>query len=213
MLADVRSQKAVLRKHIAGLLRALSRDEVVAQSEALAQHVVALDVFRHARSVSVYLAMEAEAKTSTLVDALFAAGKRVYVPKVIGAKSEDMVMLRVDSATEMATFPKSKWGIPEPPSSLPSGRPRIDALDALDVDIVLVPGVAFDPRCNRLGHGKGYYDCFLERYASRNGGKLPVTIGIALEAQIVDAVPTSGHDKMLDMVATPQGILRSSASS
>ncbi|OQR96709.1 5-formyltetrahydrofolate cyclo-ligase [Achlya hypogyna] len=207
-MMDVRSQKKALRKQVEGALRAMTPGAIVAQSNALAQHIIALDAIRTAQCVCVYLSMEHEARTAPILTQLFAAGKKVYVPKVTGMRSEDMVMLQVDSENEMASFPKSKWGIPEPPELLPNGTPRINALDALDIDVVLVPGVAFDAHRNRLGHGKGYYDCFFQRYALRNGGELPATIGLALDVQMVPAVPTSDHDKVLDMVATPTGVLQ-----
>lgn len=73
--------------------------------------------------------------------------------KVIGPKSEDMVMLPVTSSQEIDDYPRSKWGIPEPPLS--DNKP--DATSSGKIDLVIMPGVAFDRGCNRLGHGKGYY--------------------------------------------------------
>lgn len=73
-----------------------------------------------------------------------------------------MVMLRVAGPEAVAAFPKSKWGIPEPPLSEPFEPGRDDGTYAGRMDLVVVPGVAFDARCRRLGHGKGYYGrwCF-----------------------------------------------------
>ena len=65
-----------------------------------------------------------------------------------------MVMIKVHSIEEIDSFPRSKWGIPEPPT-VPSKEE--DGVYVGRMDLVIVPGVAFDARCNRLGHGKGYY--------------------------------------------------------
>ncbi|OQS05849.1 5-formyltetrahydrofolate cyclo-ligase [Thraustotheca clavata] len=161
------------------------------------------------RTPYVYLSMENEAMTSPMLDAILADKKRFYVPKVTGKHSQDMVMLEAYSSADLASFPKNKWGIPEPAFEDQDGKKRNDALNMLDLDLILVPGVAFDSKCNRLGHGKGYYDCFFQRYFELNHGKLPVTIGIALSAQMIENVPTSEHDKVLDMIATPEGIIYS----
>jgi len=64
-----------------------------------------------------------------------------------------MQMLSVASLDEIGGFPRSKWGIPEPPDDVG----RDNALCACDLDLVILPGVAFDINCNRLGHGGGYY--------------------------------------------------------
>ena len=74
---------------------------------------------------------------------------------------------------EIEAFPRNKWGIPEP-QGIAFSR---DGLP--DIDLVIVPGVAFDSTCQRLGHGKGYYDCFLHRLAGQRLSAhrpLPVTI-------------------------------------
>jgi 5-formyltetrahydrofolate cyclo-ligase len=74
---------------------------------------------------------------------------------VTGPKPGDLVMLPVGSAQEIDAFPRSKWGIPEP--DLPDDVAAVDGTYSGMIDLVVVPGVAFDARCNRLGHGRGYY--------------------------------------------------------
>lgn len=74
-----------------------------------------------------------------------------------GPKPEDMLMLSVSSMAEINSYPRSKWNIPEPPLTDEQGRDRADGTYTGDLGVVIVPGVAFDGRCNRLGHGRGYY--------------------------------------------------------
>lgn len=66
-------------------------------------------------------------------------------------------MLSVKSVQEINSYPRSKWNIPEPPLTDEKGQPRADGTYMGDIGVVIVPGVAFDHRCNRLGHGRGYY--------------------------------------------------------
>mmetsp|Transcript_48055 Transcript_48055/g.79603 ORF Transcript_48055/g.79603 Transcript_48055/m.79603 type:complete len:94 (-) Transcript_48055:628-909(-) len=77
------------------------------------------------------------------------------------------------------------------------------------VDLVIVPGVAFDNSCRRLGQGRGYYDSFLERLqAARCRRKLmPAhTIGLGLQEQLVEQVPVDTHDFVLDCVCLPERV-------
>ncbi|KAF0699463.1 Aste57867_9970 [Aphanomyces stellatus] len=207
-MEDVKTLKKTLRKDIDHQLKHMAREDIAAASANLQRHLVTLPEFIRAKSVCAYLAMPNEASTDTILREIFAQGKQLYVPKVTGGNSEDMLMLRVESEADIESFPKSKWNIPEPALLLPSGLARLNALDTLDVDLIIVPGVAFDASCNRLGHGKGYYDSFFERYAAKADGHLPATVGIALALQLVDSVPTSAHDRVLDMVVTPNGVVR-----
>lgn len=75
--------------------------------------------------------------------------------KVLGSASADMRMFPPRSEEEVASFPLTKWKIREPPEELALSRE--DGVTEGDIDVVVVPGVAFDASCNRLGHGRGHY--------------------------------------------------------
>ncbi len=96
--------------------------------------------------------MPNEVQTADLIQFALRDGKRVYIPKVLGKNSEDMTMVRIESYDEILAFPKNTWGIPEPVIKSPTKDEEI-----CQIDLVLVPGVAFSANGNRLGHGKGYY--------------------------------------------------------
>jgi hypothetical protein len=94
-------------------------------------------------------------KKWSMLCSLFAQGKSVFVPRVEGPERDDMRMVRVQSTDQLDAFPRSKWGIPEPTAA--EAATLDDGLVNGAIDTVIVPAVAFDPTCHRLGHGKGYY--------------------------------------------------------
>uniref|UniRef100_K3W867 5-formyltetrahydrofolate cyclo-ligase n=1 Tax=Globisporangium ultimum (strain ATCC 200006 / CBS 805.95 / DAOM BR144) TaxID=431595 RepID=K3W867_GLOUD len=202
--------KKELRKQIAAVLKATEAAEVALQSQQLTERIYALPEFRNAKVLSVYLEMPKEAATRGLLTAAFEAGKKVYVPKITGRGAEDLKMVQALSMNDINTFPKDKWQIPDPPLTSASGDAREDPIAALDLELVLMPGVAFDRSGGRLGHGKGYYDSFLRRLGeayAKSGKPLPTTIGLCLSCQLVDQVPLSPHDKMLDIIVTPEEVV------
>ncbi|KAG5191099.1 putative 5-formyltetrahydrofolate cyclo-ligase [Tribonema minus] len=201
------SEKAALRSAIKTALGKLEKPAIAASSEAILGHLKTLPCWSKSSVVSAYLSMPREAQTMPIMDALFTAGKRVYVPKVVGPDPSDMRMYQIESMGQIESFPLTKWNIPEP--SLEAVLAAEDGTTTGDIDLVILPGCAFDARCNRLGHGKGYYDSFLKRCfaaAKARGNPIPVTVGICLEEQVVPSVPVTDHDVPLDFVVTPEQV-------
>ncbi|KAF1313685.1 5-formyltetrahydrofolate cyclo-ligase, partial [Globisporangium splendens] len=231
--------KKELRKQIAAVLKATEAAEIALQSQQLAERICALPEFRNAKALSVYLDMPKEAATSGLLAAAFEAGKKVYVPKITGRSAEDLKMVQALSVNDINVFPKDKWQIPDPPLTSPSGDAREDPIEGLDLELVLMPGVAFDRSGGRLGHGKGYYGRLLsastgrgvreEQHAAANDDRKNTCValcaglaavwkwltmrvhvlekGLCLSPQLVDQVPLSPHDKMLDIIVTPEEVI------
>jgi len=106
----------------------------------------------------------------------------------------------VGGLAELDTWDTDKWGIRQPPVR---GNPA--GVRGAELDLVVVPGVAFDAAGRRLGHGKGYYDTWLAGVAAdvRAGvvrGRMPTLIGLALSVQMVDEVPVDDLDVVMDDV-------------
>lgn len=144
--------KSTLRSFMKAHLRQLSRDSILSESVKIAHNAVALDLSSRFHP-SIFLSMPSgELDTSPLIEELMKSKGHAFIPKVIGGKCDDLVMVPIESVEEISTFPKSKWGIPEPPA------PQDLSIENYGmIDVVFVPGVAFDRQCRRLGHGKGYY--------------------------------------------------------
>ena len=89
--------------------------------------------------------MKQEVQTLALLSNSFAANKNVLIPNVVGKTREDMWLVPIKSIAELETFPLSAWGIPEPPRDLYTKND--DFTESGAIDLIIVPGVAFDSKC------------------------------------------------------------------
>lgn len=181
---ELKAEKKLLRKEIKEKLSKLSQDEITAQSAAVCAKVQELDVFKKANTVLAYMAMPRECDPK-YIDF---SGKTVAYPLCIeGGRLEIYVPKGEDS------FTKGAYGITEP---VPE---KCRKLEPKELDLVIVPCVAYDKTCKRMGHGVGYYDRLLCETDA-------VTVGIALNEQIMDSVPAEEWDKKVDYVIAENGI-------
>ena len=144
------------------------------------------------KNAALYRALDGEVPTERIRHAYLAAGARLYYPRVTGRGT--LAFYPHGEADGWETGP---YGIPEP--SNPAGvEPRMSGWD-----IVLVPGLAFDRRGNRLGHGFGYYDRFLGGLAE----SVP-RVGIAWAIQRIPEVPVDAWDIPVHALVTEEGVIR-----
>ncbi|OBZ67527.1 putative 5-formyltetrahydrofolate cyclo-ligase [Grifola frondosa] len=199
---------------MAASLRALSSAEIATQSQEITRRVLSSPFFLRSKNVSCYLNMPSgEVDTSELVSEILRAGKTLFVPKMNTKGDGTMDFFQVHGEEDLRSFPSGLWGIKEPNYER-GGKRRASALESAasdQLDLILLPGVAFDKSLSRLGHGKGYYDRFISEYTSPtigNKGK-PLLVALALREQILEAgqVPTVLHDWKMDVIVGPDGIL------
>jgi len=149
------SLKVTVRGDMKKRLKLLTPDKIFEQSQAVLSKLCDLPSYVESSGCCLYLSMGGEVSTDILLAESFKRNKKVFIPKIIGKRSEDMFMLQVPSMSTINEFAKNNWGIPEP--SLELIATSQDGTYSGLIDVVLLPGVAFDKRCNRIGHGKGYY--------------------------------------------------------
>lgn len=205
------TNKRALRKAITTTLRELSQSDIQSQSQAIAEKVLSLPAFQQCKTVSCYLSMPAaEVQTTSLIlNILGDLGKTLFVPSITSSDGY-MNFVRVYTEEDYRSFPSGLWGIPEPtPEWSSNKRQSIFDADCNNLDLILVPGVAFDQSLSRLGHGKGYYDRFITSYSSSTGRSKPLLVALALEQQLLEhgQVPMFDHDWKMDMIITPDKVI------
>ena len=184
--------KAELRKQIVAQRLAMAGAEVEAKSKAIVGRLMALSAFREAKTIMSYISFRQEVETRGLVMAALAAGKRVAVP-VVDRENRRLLAVEIRGWGELAP---GTWGILEPKPE--AGR----LVPPPAIDLVIVPGVAFDASGNRLGYGGGYYDRFLP--ALRCGAK---TVAPAYAFQVVGKLAPGPHDVPVQYVVTEDGVI------
>ena len=157
-------------------------------SRRITERPLAFEAYRGARCVMAYASFGSEFETGDFLSDVLARGKELVLPRVErGGRALQLHSVR-DPARQLAP---GIWGIPQP---------RVDLcppVAATRLDFVLVPGVAFTPRCERLGYGGGFYDGFIRALARR-----PPLVAAAFELQLVSELPTTDRDQVVDLVVT-----------
>lgn len=188
---SVESAKKAMRTTLRQTVRALPRERCREASAAACARLVRLDAFREATIVMLYLPLAAEVDTTAAAIEAFASGKTVCVPRVDWDRN-DMQAVAVDS------FDDEAMDVGEHLVRSPRGGRLVPPGT---IDLVVVPGLAFDDHGRRLGRGGGYYDRFLPRL--RRSAR---AIGIAFDEQVVGEVPSAVHDRAMDLVVTDRRI-------
>jgi 5-formyltetrahydrofolate cyclo-ligase len=157
MAAELAIGKQALRSSIKKILKTLSNEYIVKCSQQCALRVRELPAFHRGGVVCTYVSMPTEIQTDGLIGASFDLKKRVCIPKVLGKESSDMIMIELPSVADLLALPKNSWGIPEHSLQMIRDNDIVDFTQSGLIDFIVIPGVAFDEKGNRLGHGRGYY--------------------------------------------------------
>jgi 5-formyltetrahydrofolate cyclo-ligase len=182
--------KEELRRRLAGLRRSLAADTRARFSGAMCELVTESEIFRRAKVVAAYSALRFEIDPRAIVQRARALGKIVGLPRWV-AHSGTLELALYGEGDELV---ESRFMTKEPLESAP-------VIDPGSVDLVLVPGLAFDLRGQRLGFGQGNYDRFLP------GLPNAVRVGLCFELQLLAEVPSATHDVPVDRLATERRML------
>ncbi len=182
--------KQALREIITVVRLRLSPEDRALRSQQIAARVVSLDAFARAETIALYSAMQAEVDEAEIAQAALAGGKRVAYPLVV--PGQRALAFAICSPERLVP---GVMGTREPPPGSPVVPPE-------EIDLALVPGVAFDVRCGRLGRGRGHYDATLARLRPS-----AARVGLAFEVQLVPSLPSEPHDESLDAVVTESRVL------
>jgi len=180
--------KARLREKLKQLRSQVTPGMAEAASQRVWTILAGLPEFKKAKGIGAFASTPNEINTFSILESSLESGKNLFLPRVAKDKAHfDYYLVR-----NLENLEPGRFGIPEPAE----GRPA----DWGELDLVLVPGLAFDKTGNRLGYGQGYYDRILPHLK-----KTCLTIGLAYSFQVDDQVPVSLKDVPVQALLTEMG--------
>lgn len=179
--------KDALRLRFRAMRDAIGAEERARSSQRIADLVEGLPEYARATNVLLYAAFGSEVETRVLRERALGRGKRVFLPRMVERR------LEIHEWRPGDPLAPNRYGIPEPLASVPSANP-------VSLDLIVVPGLAFDRRGARLGYGGGYYDRLL--------GSVPhaFRVGVCYARQLVPELPSTHLDAPMDCVVTEEGV-------
>ncbi len=180
--------RAEVRSRLAGVDPAMR----AARSAVACQRLCALPEYRRSAVVMIYLAMPGEIDTMHVTLDAWASHKRIAAPRVVWDESQ-MTPVEISSLASLGE--DLDGAVAQPPDGPP--------VPIEEIDLVIVPGLAFDEFGNRLGRGRGFYDRFLARPGFR-----AFLCGLAFEEQVFARIPVEAHDVPIHALVTDASVRR-----
>ncbi len=181
--------KRKIRKDVLKRRDSITEVDKKAKDDSIKNILINLPEFEKALRILFYASYKSEVDTFALMNYCISANKDIALPKV-NKESSELEIYKIKDLSELGA---GYQNIPEPLLSKAK-------IMLKDIDLVIVPGVAFDEKCNRLGYGKGCYDKMLNEKSSP-------AIALAYEEQIIDSVPAESHDIKMDKIITDKRVI------
>ncbi|MBR5286976.1 MAG: 5-formyltetrahydrofolate cyclo-ligase [Clostridia bacterium] len=156
-------------------------------SRAAARRILSLNAYKDAKTVMAYAAVRGELSLAPVLEEILASGKTLAMPRC-----ETPGVMTARRITALDELVPGMYGLPEPAPSCAVIAPE-------EIDLILVPGTAFDRAGNRIGQGGGYYDRYLP-------GTRAVRAGICHDFALLERICAQAHDVRMDAVVTPTGV-------
>ena len=185
-MSKIPQDKQALRMRMRALRRALDEREQEAAAQAVWAQIKAWEVYQSARVVMAYAAVRGELSVEPVIRDILSSGRTLCLPR---CESPGIMTARRVSSPDQLVL--GAYGLFEPDAAC-------EIMDRNAIDLILVPGTAFDARGGRLGQGGGYYDRFLP-------GCRAVRAGVCHAFALLQSVPQGAHDAAMDTIITPAG--------
>lgn len=184
MSEEVFAQKKVVRQSIRELKNGLTFSQKQAQADSVFSKIELLPEFKKSNNIFIYWSLLDELPTHAFISK-WCDKKQFLLPAIVGNE----MVLKQYSASEALL--KGSHGIMEPDSLIDFNG---------EIELGIIPGIAFDEHKNRLGRGKGYYDRFFNENQS-------LKIGVCFDFQLLETIPVSLHDVKMDKIVSPTKII------
>lgn len=179
--------KKTLRKNLLKQRESLPWLEVQGKSHEVTQRLLFLPEYKKAETILIYLAFNKELDTSAFMQTAWQQKKKIVVP-VCQPQDRSLLLSQLLAFNELAP---GTWGIPEPKAEF------LRPVPVQQIDLLIIPGVAFDSQGYRLGYGGGYFDRFLPTIRPDC-----TKVGLAYDFQLLDELPREPHDTAVDVIVT-----------
>lgn len=185
MAKNIYQEKEKLRKEISLRKKNYTSDDLYNRSEEVLSVLEITGAFQQAKAIFIYNSLEDEVQTYDFIHK-WGGEKNFYLPVVTG---DEIVFRACDFST---SFQQSSYGIMEPVGE--------DFTEYNKIDLIIVPGVAFDRKMSRMGRGKGFYDRFLPKISAPK-------MGICFDFQLFDTIPTDLNDVKMDFIVSENELI------
>ena len=183
--------KEKIRSSILKKRKNMTFSEVLEKSERIKEKIFHMDEFKDSKTVLFYISYDNEVYTHDMIKESYKLKKLVVVPKII----KNYHKILCSTLTRWDDLFIGSYNILEPRNEC------FKEISLESIDLIIIPGIAFDCKGNRIGHGKGYYDRFLTKKITAH------RLALAFEFQIVDRIPTESHDVKVGKIVTEKRII------
>ena len=182
-------EKKILRKEIQERLQTLPKEIYEHRSYTIAQKIFKDPLWQFAQSIGITISSPPEVDTFQIIRKAWDEGKQIVIPKCL-PKERKMNFRKLERFDQLESVYS---GLLEPIES------KTDLVEPSDIDLLIVPGIAFDSEGFRMGFGGGYYDRFLQSFKGN-------TVSLAFQEQIVSNLPREDHDIPVEKIITDETI-------
>ncbi|WP_160683452.1 5-formyltetrahydrofolate cyclo-ligase [Clostridium sp. C2-6-12] len=182
--------KKILRKEVLEKRNNLDLDKKEEMDKEILKKFYETQYYREAKKIFIYISYASEINTKKIINKALKDNKKIYVPRT-EFKTRNMDAVEITSLDNLV---QSTYGILEPSIEAPY-------IDPNELDLIVVPGVAFDRKGGRMGYGAGFYDRYFKKIKKENKNKI-VKLALAYDLQMLDKVPMSEQDVPVDYILT-----------
>jgi len=182
--------KKQIRKQLIVQRNKKSKDFIFANSEKICTQLIKQSLFQNTSHILFYVSYNGEVHTHDLIKKALSSHKTVYVP-ISNPQTHTLLISKVDQFSDLSP---GTYDILEPT------KETMKPVPLHQIELLIVPGVAFDEQGHRIGQGGGYYDWLLSKT------HVP-SIALAFEFQIKDSIPTEPHDQQIEYIITEKRVI------
>lgn len=193
---NISNKKKQIRKDILEVRRSMDIDKKDTYDTLIEKSFFESSFYKEAKNIFIYISYDSEINTKRMINRAINEGKNIYVPRT----EFDTKLMNAVKINDFSNLVESRYGILEPKKEEPF-------IDPNELDLIVVPGVAFDKNGGRIGYGAGYYDRYFKRINEKNKARI-TKLALIYDFQLIDEVPTDEEDVLIDAVLTEKQFIK-----